>query len=117
VQRHVDVLAVVLNIGYFAMLVTWFLRRPESLGNPVGYVLLLVPALCVYAVRLRPFRSLAVFGGIVTGFVNFSLLLAAAIATGISGRRYVEFVLVVVFVFGNAALLLAAWLLAFTRKT
>jgi len=116
-QRRVEWASLFLNAGYFLMMLWWTLRRPQNVTQPLSYLALALPFLCVYAVRLRPTRWLAVAAGLFAGFMNLLLLLVTAFGTGISGRGEGEFALVFLFTVGNAVLVCVAWLTAFARKS
>ena len=106
----------VLNAGFFAMMFWWFLRTPRNIAEPSSYVLLAVPLLCIYAVRLRPGRTLAVLAGVFACLLNLLLLIVTAVGSGISGRGEGEFMLVLLFTAGNGILVCTAWLLAFMKR-
>jgi hypothetical protein len=116
-QRRIERVALILNAGYFLMMLWWTVRRPQNLVQPLSYLLLALPFLCVYAVRLRPTRWLAIAAGLCAGFMNLLLLLVTAFGSGISGRGEGEFLLTFLFTVGNAVLVFLAWMAAFTQKS
>lgn len=115
-DKKVEAIGLLLNAGYLALMLVWFLRRPENLSDPGACILLLPPFLSFWCIRRRPFKIAALIAGVPATALNIILLFVAFIGTGFSSKREVELLLMSLFTTGNLVLMLVSWLGAIAAR-